>query len=600
MDLLVRAALRRIRFPHLCGGVIAVLACVQAAGARAEPADPGVAAPAEAVGLVCVHNPRLLRRDLGGTAVGGLVDGSPRLSGSLDRALAPAKLAVALYAGMSLWDFLDRYVEQAALVAIDSRRLAVVLDVAGHAEQIDELLRTRVRPRLRSLAGSTTQATAAGARLDVFDVPGLGRTAIGRAGRWLVIGPVGSVRQTVRTIEGERGRLSEVPVYRKIRTATRQGGECGLSFYVNVRASSPPSQTGAARLLGLDGVVAVGGTCGVREERLTSRVFCALRPDAMGWLAMLAAAPNGRLTGARFVPDDYDLLVAWDPGTGSQIGARFWERIAPIDPPLAESLRQFNGAAGQFGVNIHREIFLRFDGECFLAARTPRLDRLGEEVWPAGVLAFEPIFGVKVRQPGKILGAWQRLAAAGMVAAQGVRIETERVGDHPVYVLRAFGEPILGVTFSVTFVDDRMLMSLSFEALAGALRAVQAGKTLADDPRFKDVRRALPDEATLMAYVDVGRFVGRIADAAATQPATRAADTVGDRLAAWLGGVLAQGPGSTTMPGRLGAEVLRGLARWPGLGLAVSGQDGGILVEVHIPPAGTAPPPGRTQTRGQP
>jgi len=557
-------------------------------------ADPGQIAPAEVIGLICVHDPKSLRRDLPSVVGYGMVQRSPWLRARIKRVVGAVELAVALNAGVPLWKFVERYVEQATLLVFDvperpakaGATYALVLDLGANAERVDRLLGDRIRPRLRSLTpqGKRAETKVAGVSVEVYQPATFGRVAMARAGRWLVLGPPACVKQVVRTIRGRHVRLSELPAYLKIRRTTAQDGDGYVSFYIDLaplnwkrrRQARTAEQTQPERLLGFGGLLAVGGSSGLRDGLVTSQVLYAMKHPPAGVLGTLASAPDVKLTGARFVPADYDALCMFDLGDGAAITQRFWSMVAPQNRPLANSLVGFNGAAGQFGVNVHRDLVLRMAGDCFLAVKASEARERTTGSWRETLLAFQPVLGMKVRQPEAIMRAWRTLAEAGMVAAQGVRWVTAHVGQQAVHVLRAHGEPILGVEFCLAFVQDTMLVTLSFKTMAETLQAVEAGKTLARNAKFRRIRSHLPDACSLMMFVDPAGMAGNLSPptvATTTQSTTQAASRPFlSRLVAPLG-----------RADELSRGIMECLADHPGLGLTARGSGEGILIESCSP-----------------
>ncbi len=588
-----------------CGLVLACLVTVacttravasspasQDVGGRA--LDPGNVAPAEVIGLVCVHDAKSLRRELTNVAGYGMVQRSPWLRAKIKRVVGAAELALALNAGVPLWEFVERHVERATFLVFDVPEgsgkgiagYAVVLDLGPNVDLADKLLRDRIRPRLRLLTprGKRAERKVAGVSVEVYQPSAFGQVAMARAEHLLVLGWPACVEQVVRTIQGRHVRLSELPAYQRIRRTTAKGGDGCVSFYIDTepldwkrrRRARTAEQTQAERLLGFGGLLAVGGSSVGCDNLVTSRVLYAMKRSRTGILGALASAPHVELTGARFVPADYDALCMFDVGDGAAITQRFWSMVAPQNRPLANSLLGFNRAAGQFGVNIHRDLVLRMAGDCFLAVKASGARELGSGSWRETLLAFQPLLGMKVREPEAIMKAWRTLAEAGMVAAQGVRWETERVGRQAVHVLRAHGEPILGIEFCLAFIQDTMLVALSFKTMAEALRAVSAGKALAGNTKFQRVRSNLSGACSLMLFVDPAKLAEGLFPP--TAPTTTQAITASTSQAflSDLAAPLGRTEG-------LARGIMECLQDHPGLGLTARGCPEGILMESCSP-----------------
>ncbi len=487
---------------------------------RAQLADPGTAAPRDVALMICAHGPKVLRQGLLGSPLARSIQADPTLRLRLGRLFGAIEVASALYAGVPFLKTVDEHVDQVIFLGTDAsvERLdkgsgwALLLDVGRSAERVDKLLDERIRPRLRGMSRRASRPfPVSGVAVETYILPGFHWLRLARVDRWLALGTQRSLMSVVRAIRRETPRLADTDAYRRVRDKVIRSTPGSLTFYMNcgeiTRRMASRREEGERlrllRLLGLDRVEGIGGTCRFKRGRVDWEAFAYSLAPPSGLLGLLAASPASSLCGAAFVPQDYDIVVAVNPGSGETLAKHFWSMIAPVEPAAAASLQQFNGAAHQFGVNMHRQILCRTEGDWFLAARLPGGGWAQAELSTRAVLALEPVLGVKVRQPEQIIHAWETLATAGMVAAQGVRWEAERVDRQKVLVLRANGKPILGTELSMAFVGDTWLMTLSYETMKRALLARRDRKTLADSRGFATVRRCLPERAIAMLYAHV-------------------------------------------------------------------------------------------------
>lgn len=550
------------------------------------PADPGKACPSDAVVMVCVRGPGPFRQNLLDSAIYRAVKASPAVDGQVKRLSSAVELAVAMCAGVPVWKWVDQNVDQIVLLGCAESSSgsaggfgwALLLDVGRCGARVDRFLTERVRPRLKALTpgGGSPGRNVAGVLIEAYRPAGLQRMHMARARRWLVLGTSGAVAATVKTIQGQAKSLADLPAYGKLHRGPVNSSDASVSFYLSpgLSGGNTPSRktdSGRAYLLRLLGLGCVGGVAGafrLDQGRVDASVFVATASPPSGLLGMLEASPPSTLAGAAFVPGDYHALVVANPGSGEQLVGNFWSMIAPDAPLVAGSLQQFNGSAGQFGVNFRRDIISRTVGDWFLATMIPPPDQLAQGFSRELLLAMDPVLGVKVRQPGQIMRAWNMLATAGMVAAQGVKWEAERVGDQDVHVLRAHGKPILDAEFSMAFVGDTWLMTLSFETMKRVLAARRARATLAHRAKYLSVRKRLRGQAVAMVYADLSHTPAPTTGKVDPTPPTRIA---GRKPAIGaIGSGLASG------------EVIRALLENIRVGLTLTGREDGILLRLNL------------------
>ncbi|MBN1343890.1 MAG: hypothetical protein JXQ73_14495 [Phycisphaerae bacterium] len=532
-------------------------------------------------------NPGALREGLVDSPLYRSVASDPALDGKLKGFFSALEIVSLMYSGVPFWKTIERHADQVGLLLFNLRQdpilsgfgWALVLDVGRSGEAVDRLLAERVRPRLRSRSTRSkgfVRFNQGGAVIETYPLPGFSMVNMARVDRWFMLGSISTLGSVLRAFGDERDRLADLPEYQEVRRETALGGEGNLFFFVNARRAMPRKGNGSLkaegderiRVLGLDRLRAIGGTLRFRRERVEARVCCLTTSTPSGVLGVLECAPVSGLFGSEFVPEAYELLTAVNPGSGALLSTRFWELIAPIVPEMAASAVQFNGAAGQFGVNVHRDILCRTEGDWFVAGRIPPGEALAGGFSRETLLAMQPILGVKVREPEQILQAWQMLATAGMVANQGVRWEIEEIDGHRVHVLRADGKPILGAEFSMAFVGDTWLVTLSVEAMRRALVSHRAGTSLAESRRYRAVRRGLPDVATGMVYVAANEGSSSISSLARSGTSTQA---TGSRYPIPLFSV--EG---------IGREILGTVLTHSAIGVSVTGRPGGLMLHACV------------------
>lgn len=571
--------------------------------------------PANARAAIWIDQPTAFFQQLAAGEAGQLTSSEPAVAAYLRRMANLAKLGLTMTTGVPVERLLAEAADGLGLIVLsDSGHRGgpgpdwvLVVDTRRRAQALDELLgRARKKPLWQG--GKRPGAALFGPITSMLNDLGLDRAVLRQRRGWVLYGTPTAMDAVLATLAGQREKPTRLPTWRTIRQACSAPDGPHATFYVS-RAATPtyragvsldrppkpePTSTqdspgravaGPGQLLGIDRVRALGGTCRVVDGRVVTRELVVIDEPSMGALGMARSCKPVSLGGARFVPADYDVFCAMNLGRGKAISDAFWSCVAPLDQGMAHSLMLFRGSARSYGADFYRDFLLRFTGDMFIACRLPDPAEPVEPVFRKVLLALDPIVGIQVRDPDGIMPAWRRFATAGMVAAQGVRWETEPVGPHTMHVLRAHGKPILEMEITFAFVDDTWLITLSAERMRAALQAGSGQGNLAGSPTFRARTKGLVGKAGIIAYANPSRWCDRLTmlidrtQAVVTTASTQASNARHT-----------DGFQANTFLRRLSAadrRMVRGLARMmrahSGIAVTVRNQAGGLLVTSYAP-----------------
>ncbi len=601
-------------FASRCPRAVILFALLNGAGARDALAEQHASTasrvgftdlvPADARAALWIDQPKAFYEQLAAGEAGRLVADETSVRGYLQGLAGMIKLALTVTTGVPIERVLNQASDGLGLIVLNGPRRSdrasthwvLVVDARNQAGVLKELLRHApgAAPDRRGQAGLPAILGPVASAVERF---GLDRVTVRERDGWLLSGVPRDVRLVLATMDRRQPTLAQRSAWRAIRQACPIVTQPHALFYISTASSWRPTATQAAserpsagpgQLLGTDCVRALGGTCRIVDGRVVARELVVMDEPSTGALGMLRACKPVSLEGARFMPADVDLFCAMNLGGGKAISDAFWSRVAPLDAGLAHSVTIFRGSARGYGADFYKEFLLRFTGDMVIGCRLPDATRAIGSVPREWLLALDPIVAIRVRDPEKIMPAWQRFATAGMVAVQGVRWETERGGPHTMHVLRAHGRPILGMEITFAFVGETWLITLSAERMRAALEAGSGEPNLAGTAAFRACMKGTADGAGIITYANPSRWCDRVAtlldERTTSTPAGR--DTA-SRGAEGLLASLRTSLGRTGLPGVSHPLVAFGLVRMlrghTGLDLTVRNHPEGLLVTSRSP-----------------
>ncbi|HOX36604.1 MAG TPA: hypothetical protein PL033_01335 [Candidatus Brocadiia bacterium] len=543
----------------------------------AQEADPARAVPAEAIGYVDLGNPQAFMEALKTTEANDIVRQSQMLSSGLKMGMGIVEFFASYACDVDIWDLLENKVQRLSLAILDisdesplqQGRVVFIASLGGNSDEVRKMIDERMLSRLKLVAkdATLTREDIAGVRVDILTPQGKAPAAIAVCGNMLLFGTPEAVSLAVRTSVGERASILEVSQFRAVRESTSVKTPGAFSIYVDMESLLWKSQrrtrllkdVEGERFMGFDRMKAVGGSCEIADGMFNSHILMAMEQPPVGLLGMISRAAPGSLAGVAYVPDDYDYLISLDIGDGDALTAGVQEFLAPVRPDILDSARQFNGALMQFQVNFYNEFVKRFGGEFFFAMKMPDLAELMAQPEAQRIFSLAPIMGFEVKEPDQIIASLKKLAGIQMLAAQGIKLEEQQIGDHTAYVLRANGQPINGVEFTAALAENHLLVTFTLDSMTDALEAFDAKNTLEGGQTYQYLRGRLPTEAGMLIYADPRKIL----DGAISMSLS------GGKIEANAAPFF--------------HEFQRALPRYKGLAMTASGDEGGVMLDWTSP-----------------
>ena len=408
------------------------------------------------------------------TVAGGAVEfGSALLTG------LPAKelgACVGQNAAIALLDFKD---------AADLRlRVPVVLLIeASDAKKLEAALlaQLQVFSILREDLAAAKQEHL-GVAVHELRLPNGGPLAFAFVQGTLAVGSREGVRALISSQVGDTPRLAADANYRAIRQglATPAGG---LLAYVNARALlqrfgllANPGQLMPLQAVGIANAQAAGLAIDFNGRQLRERLFVKLDGPPTGILRLLTEGEPAAPAAAKFVPQDYTLLLSM-----ALRGVGLWDRFRALlqdtqGPAGVDGLEAMcNHIEQQLGFHPKKNVLDAFGDEAFLALDLSKFSSFhgaGRQPKPQ---ELPIIFGARLRDAATLKATCDRLAANQQLWDKGVQRTTI---EHQGVTIAAFRTPQSPeLRPSLAIVDDVFLFSLRPEPLASALDAWKAGKT---------------------------------------------------------------------------------------------------------------------------
>ena len=281
----------------------------------------------------------------------------------------------------------------------------------------------------------------------------------------------------------------------------------GIRTLVNVsrlldeldRRRPDAARTQHLREAGVGDVAAIATHTGMSNGRVIDTLHLTMRSPRISWTRFLPTTQQP-LRAADFVPDNFDLLIAFDLGTGESI----WEAARATVGEIAggEGIELFDnwteGLEAPFGVNLHDDIFASMAGEIFFAID---LDALSQAIADGGINATQTpyLFGMKVAQQDVLDEALGRMLQSD-VMWDTLSIE-RRIYSHggcTLVRLHSYTEPRVDHGFG--FVGGYLLMSPRHKTLEAAVDAYNTGRNLASNSGYKSARQAMPAAGNIEVY----------------------------------------------------------------------------------------------------
>lgn len=480
------------------------------AGAAQAAADPILTAlPEPPLMIIRMDNPARFAEAVRQTKVGEQVEGSPALSAALDLVKDLCRLSAALF--MDLPDaVLSRLSgHEAALVGFPSSGepdrkppIALAMYLGADAKLIKDAFEQKMLPRVqesdRAVSVSTEQA--AGGPVTVlkkgpkeFCVRFVGElVAAGSREAVLKFRPTGSGPAWIGAQQAPTGIASAYlnlePLWARAMARAAQGSE----------------QRQGLETLGLPGLTSIWSSTAVEEGGFKDRFVVQMRPGAKGLLPGLMALKSAESQCASVVPADYAMLVSCQVESGEKLYGLIEETIKETRGETG--LQRFRTAMAQidqaFAINFEWEVLPRIGREAFFALRAPAPDvaASGRQLGAADLM---PIFGFAINDVASLKGLFQRFAASPQAAQMGWQLITEGFEGKEVHTLRNIAGP---ARLCMAFIGDFLVCSPQPEAVRSVISAVGPGKTLANDAQYQTMRKHLPPQAAVCAYVDSRPF----------------------------------------------------------------------------------------------
>ena len=282
----------------------------------------------------------------------------------------------------------------------------------------------------------------------------------------------------------------------------------GISGYVSIdgiikemnRRRPSRRRADSLKRLGIGDAACLGFRTAFDAARLTDTLFLALRRPRSSWMRFLPAG-QGRLEEIRFVPNDFDLYVSFDLGSGDDV-------LEEIRSALREAGR---GQAADaidnwiesvelpFGISVKNDIFGSIDGELFFAID---LDRLSEAILSGGINAETTpyLIGFKTSRREALENVLNRVLESQVIWDQlGIEKQRYMFGEHELVKLSSFVEPRIMVGFG--FVDGYFLFSPRHTTVERAVDAYRTGRSLKADTGYADLKKTMPEKANVEAFV---------------------------------------------------------------------------------------------------
>ncbi|HUS58978.1 MAG TPA: hypothetical protein VM141_10030 [Planctomycetota bacterium] len=313
-------------------------------------------------------------------------------------------------------------------------------------------------------------------------------------------------------------KLAESPLFAKV--CEKVGTGKGISGYVNIAAlieeldRQRPDIERRENLqrLRADSFSAFGFRTSITATgEMIDRLFLVSSDRRKSWLHVLPSARRP-LQAARFVPPQFDVLIAADIGPGDRV----WDALRQAVDELwgAAGLEDFDnrneGFEGPFGINLRDDFLACFDGEIFIAAD---LEKLGDTMAGGGGLMQLPmLIGFRARNQQVIASALDRVLESDVVWGQlGVEKRPQVRGkDKLVKLVSPFES---GLSYGYAFVDDYFLFSPSSDILDHAVDAYRSGRSLAADAGLAKLKGRMPENANLECFVRTSVLCRELANA---------------------------------------------------------------------------------------
>jgi len=559
--------------------IIAVLLLCLAASAEAGESKAFYASlvPSDTVAVLSATNPAAFIEAASKAGLGGLMVPEGTGSGLMQSVLQRVELIGALAAGLPKEQseaLLKGGFAVALLPQADENDkhlpVLVLIDLSGITADSRAMLEKSLVPSIELLLRAKPEALGDG----VYGLR-LGERDFAFAFRRNAL--VAGFKSEVAAL-GKAPALSGNPLFAKVQAGIGSGP--GIAGYVNVlalleeldRRMPDVERRESLRRLKIDSFPAFGFRTGIEADgQISDSLFLATSKLRNSWLHTLPATSRS-LKAAQFAPASYDLMISADVGPGEIM----WDALRAAVEELwgAGGIEDFDnrneGFAGPFGVDVRNDILASVDGEIFVAAD---LDKLGESL--AGGGGMMPLLvGFHMKQQDVLEAALSRVLESDVVWGElGVDRKLEKRGKYTLVMITSPFEA--GLYYGYAFIDGYFLISLDFQVLENAVKAVQTGQSLASDPAFVRVKKAMPENSSFECFARTSVLCRELAKAygpyvdPALAPAVRTIAGAAGKLDASMASVVA------------GDDGLSGSVRSP-MGLAAAIASASVLQDASV------------------